>query len=118
MTKDITINCIEDNKFEQDRKITHSCNRTFSLEETNIFYAEALGYFDDIIGQYYTICPHCGYLVLLDENSLPDNLKLGAKQAYNEDPYLFKKNSLRSQLIRLESMTPKISVKTRVRTLY
>ena len=116
MTKEIIINCIEDNKFEQNRHIIHSCNRIFALEETNIYYAEALGYFDDIIGQYYTISPHCGYLVLLDENRLPDNLKLVARQSYHEDPYQYRKNSLKSQLIHLESKTTKLSVKQRVRT--
>lgn len=117
MTKEIIVDCKEDNKFECDRQILHSCNRTFLLDESNIFYAESLGYFDDIIEQYYTICPHCGYLVLLDENSLEESLKLGARQTYREDPYQYRKNSLRSQLIHLESMTPKVDVKVRRRTI-
>lgn len=117
MTKEIIINCSEDNIFEQDRKIIHSCNRVFSLEETNVFYAEALGYFDDIIGQYYTICPHCGYLVLLDKNILSDNLKEKAIIAYSEDPYQYHKNSLKSQLIHLESMTPRANRIVKTRTL-
>lgn len=117
MNKEIIVSCSEDDRFLRDRKIIHSCNRTFSLDESNIFYVEALGYFDDIIGEYYTICPHCGYLVLLNENSLSSELKLSAKSSYREDPYQYHKNSLISQLIYLESMTPKIT-KARVRTLY
>ena len=116
MKKEIIIDCREDNKFEQDRIILHSCNRTFILEEENIFYAEALGYGDEIIGEYYTICPYCGYLVLLNEKDLSDTLKLVAKQTYSEDPYLYKKNSLKSQLIHLESISPKTY--TKVRTIY
>ena len=117
MNKEIIVSCSEDDRFIQDRKVTHSCNRIFSLDKSNTFYVEGMGYFDEIIGNYYTICPHCGYLVLLNENSLSSELKLSAKGSYREDPYQYRKNSLMSQLIHLESMTPK-STKTRVRALY
>ena len=118
MNKEIIVSCSEDDRFQQDRRITHSCNRTFALDESNIFYVEALGYFDDIIGEYYTICPHCGYIVLLDENSLSNELRFNAQGSYREDHYQYHKNSLRSQLIHPESMTPKRSAKARVKALY
>lgn len=118
MNKEVIISCSEDDRFQQDRKVTRSCNRTFALDESNIFYVESLGYFDDIIGEYYTICPHCGYLVLLEENSLSNELKLSAEASYREDSYQYRKNSLMSQLIHLESMTPKRSVKAKVKALY
>lgn len=116
MTNKIMINCAEDNKFEfeQDRYIMHSCNRTFALEEDKIFYVETLGYGDEIIGQYYTICPYCGYIVLLNGINISDTIKIEVKQNYFEDPYQYRKNSLISQLIYLESKTPK----TKTRTLY
>ena len=112
------INCKEDNKFEQDRRIIHSCNREFYLEESKVFYAEALGYFDDIIGQYYTICPFCGYLVLLEESILSDNQKKEAIRTYREDPYEYRKNSLKSELIHLESKTLGKNIRVRVRSFY
>lgn len=117
MNKEIIVSCSEDDRFIQDRKVTHSCNRIFSLDKSNTFYVESMDYFDEVIGNYYTICPHCGYLVLLNENSLSSELKLSAKSSYREDPYQYRKNSLMSQLIHLESMTPK-STKARVRVLY
>ena len=112
MEKQILVKCTQDNKFEQERRIVHSCNNEFKLEKENIFYVESLGYFDDVIGQYYTICPNCGYIVMLDKQMLPDDLKLIAEVTNKEDPLLYKKNNLKSELIYLESITPK--VRTRV----
>lgn len=108
----LIINCIEDNKFIQDRKIIHSCRSEFVLEIEKIFYVEGIGYFDDIIGQYYTICPNCGYIVLLDETKIPKELKIAALTSKQEDPYEYKKNELRSELIHLENMTHKAKVRT------
>lgn len=118
MNKEVIISCSEDDRFIQDRKVTYSCNRMFSLDESNVFYVEGLGYFDDIVGEYYTICPHCGYLVLLNKNSLSSEIRIGAEDSYREDPHQYHKNSLISQLIHLESMTQKRSSKTKVRVLY
>lgn len=112
MQEQLTINCIEDNKFGQDRKISHSCYSEIILQKENVFYVESLVYGDEIIGQYYTLCPNCGYMILLDENKLPEEIKLYARRLKDEDPLLFRKNELKSQLIHLESITPK--VKTRL----
>ena len=109
MKKQIIVNCIEDNNFMQNRKIIHSCNTEFKLE--NIFYVESLGYFDDVIGQYYTICPKCGYIVMIDESIIPEELKKAALISNREDPYQYRKNELRSELIYLEKETPKARVR-------
>lgn len=118
MKKPIIINCVEDNVFEQDRQILHSCNSIFTLEEQNIFYVESLSYGDDIIGQYYTICPNCGYLVLLNENILSLEQKISAQEKYISDPLLYRKNNLKSQLIYLESQTPLVAARARIRTFF
>ena len=112
------INCKEDNKFEQDRDISHSCNSVFPLEKSNIFYVESLYYGDEMIGQYYTICPSCGYIVMLEEEKLSIEQMISAQKSYKEDHFQFKKNSLISQLINLESRSPKRGAKARVRTIY
>lgn len=108
MEKQIIVNCIEDNKFEQVRKIEHSCRGIIVLDKENIFYVESLDYGDELIGQYYTICPNCGYIILLDETILPESIKQIARIKQKEDPLLYKKNNLRSELIYLESITPKV----------
>lgn len=111
MEKQIIVNCTLDNKFEQDRKILQSCYSEFELQKENVYYVETSIYDDYIIGQYYTICPNCGYMVLLDENILPEELKLSARNLKEEDPLLFRKNELKSQLIYLESITPKVKAR-------
>lgn len=111
MLEQIKVNCVEDNKFEQDRKILHSCYSEIILQKENVFYVESLVYGDEIIGQYYTICPNCGYMILLDEEKLPDDIKIFAMEQKEADPLLFRKNELKSQLIHLESITPKVKVR-------
>ena len=71
-------------------------------------------YDDFVIGQYYTICPNCGYIILLDENILPEEIKLSARGLKEEDPLLYRKNNLKSELIYLESITPKVKARTRI----
>lgn len=104
----IIINCREDKKFEQDRKVIHSCYSEIELQKENVFYVETVVFEDFTIGQYYTICPNCGYIILLDENILSEEFKISARNLKEEDPLLYKKNELRSQLIYLESITPKV----------
>lgn len=108
MEKQIVVKCIDDNKFECDRKIVHSCNNEFALSRENIFYVETSIYEDYVIGQYYTVCPVCGYMVCLDKEILPDELKISAKNTNKEDPLEFRKNELKSQLINLNYITPKV----------
>ena len=114
MEKQIIVNCIEDKKFEQDRKIARCCYNSFSLEKENVFYVETTIFEDFKIGQYYTICPNCGYIVLLNKEELPEELKFIAEKTNEEDPFLYRKNNLRSELIHLESITPKAKVRTRI----
>ena len=111
MDEQIKVNCIEDNKFEQDRKILHCCYSEITLQRENVFYVETLLYCEEMIGEYYTICPNCGYMILLDENMLSEEIKLFARNTEKDDPLLFRKNELRSQLIHLESITPKVKAR-------
>lgn len=108
----IMINCEEDKKFERDRKVIHSCYSEIELKKENVFYVESVIFDDFIIGQYYTICPNCGYMILLEENILPEEIKLSARIAQNEDPLLFRKNALKSELIYLEKVVPKVRIRT------
>ncbi len=110
----IIINCKEDKKFEQDRKVVHSCYSEVELQKENVFYVESSVYDDFTIGQYYTICPNCGYIILLDEKKLPEEVKQTARLLKEEDPLLYRKNNLKSELIYLESVTPKVKARTRI----
>jgi len=118
MEKQLIVNCKEDNRFEQDRDVAHSCNRVFQLEEQKTFYVESLYYGDEMIGQFYTICPYCGYIVLLEASNLSYEQKISAQRRYETEAFQYKKNSLISQLINLESRAPKTGNKVRARTIY
>ena len=110
----IIINCKEDKKFEPGRKVIDSCHREIELQKENIFFVETVVFDDFVVGQYYTICPNCGYIILLEENILPEEIKLSARLLKEEDPLLYRKNNLKSELIYLESITPKVKARTRI----
>jgi len=108
MEKQIVVKCSTDDKFERERKVVHSCNNEFELSKENTFYVETAIYEDYIKGQYYTVCPVCGYIVCLDEDLVPDELKISAQNTNKEDPLEYRKNELKSQLINLNYITPKV----------
>lgn len=110
----IIISCKEDKIFEQNRKVVHSCYSEIELQKENVFYVETL-FFDEFkIGQYYTICPNCGYIILLDEKILPEEVKESSRRLTEEDPLLYRKNNVKSELIYLESVTPKVKARTKI----
>ena len=112
MEKQIIVNCVKDNSFEQTRRVVECCYTQTILEKENVFYVETSVYEEYYIGQYYTICPNCGYIILLDENQLPEEMKLSARKLKDEDPLLFRKNNLKSELIHLDRILPKVKART------
>ena len=62
----------------------------------------------------HLICPNCGYIILLDEKILSEEIKLSARGLKEEDPLLYRKNNLKSELIYLESITPKVKERTKI----
>lgn len=111
----IMINCEENNKTEILNEVTHICGNRFELEESNIYMYETVDHFSEEITVYYTICPNCGQLIIINENRLTKDLKLSAVQKSENDPLLLKKNILRSQLIYLESITPKAKIRAKIK---
>lgn len=108
----ILINCEENKNIEISNEVIHTCGSIFELEENKIFTYETVDHFSETVRNYYTICPNCGNLILVEESNLTPEMKNIALQKNEDDPLLFKKNILRAQLIYLESITPK--VKSRV----
>lgn len=110
----IIIECIEDNKSELSRDINHTCGNIFELDKNNIFAVNTINCFSESETCYYTICPECGYLVLLEEERLTEEIKEEARNKSENDPLLYRKNNLKSQLIYLESITPKVRVRSKI----
>ena len=109
----ILIDCKENKNMEISNEVIHTCGSIFELEESNIFTYETVNHFSEIVRNYYTICPNCGHLILIDENSLTQEMKNTALAKSEEDPLLLRKNILKAQLIYLESITPKVKTRTR-----
>ena len=105
------IKCCEDKEFIYNRNVSHACGRTFLLDNDNVFVIKSSDYFGEEVLQYYTICPDCGYIVLLDSDKLSNGMKEEALYKLSMDYYLYKKNNLRSELIYLESVSPSVRVR-------
>ena len=110
----ILISCIENKNVEVINEVTHTCGSTFELNESEVYTFETVDHFSETIRNYYTICPTCGHLILLNEERLTKEMKEIALQKSDNDPLLLKKNILRAQLIYLESITPEAKVRARI----
>ncbi len=80
---------------------TSPCGETFNIKEDEIFVDP-----DDVLYRYYQLCPHCGYIVNIRKETLPDTIKERIEARCKEDPNLFRKMYLYSELFALEKETP------------
>lgn len=106
-----SIRCVEDDDFIYSRNVNHACGGVFLLDGDNVFVIIGTNYIGEEVRQYYTICPNCGYIVLLDEEQLSNEMKEAALYKLSFDSYLYKKNNLRSELTYLESISPSVRVR-------
>lgn len=111
----IFVNCVENKNIEVTNEVTHTCGSTFELDKSEVYTYETVDHFSEIVRNYYTICPTCGHLIILNEERLTKEMKEMALQKSDNDPLLLKKNILRAQLIYLESITPKVKARTRIK---
>ena len=111
----MNVKCIYDDDFVFDRRVDSACNSVFDINDEDIYGIRVNGYFDDIIEQYYTICPICGHIVLLDDKDLSLDVREKAMSKNEEIPYLYELNNVMSEFINLKSKSNK--AKKKVRTL-
>lgn len=102
MENDIVVRCIENDNFSLNERGLEGCGNEFLLDKDSVFVTSLPYYLDEVLIQYYTLCPNCGYMVLLNENELSDEIKEEAKNKSMNDPFLLRRNALRSELINLE----------------
>lgn len=88
--------------------ITKPCLKNFYLKESQIFKNELEGN-----TKYYQLCPHCGYIVNIDETLLPTKIIERIETKCLEDPYLLRKKILYSELKQLEDIPVKSLKKER-----
>mgnify|MGYP003571312074 CR=1 FL=1 len=82
-------------------KHTSPCGEKFYVKEEEIFMDP-----DDSVHPYYQLCPHCGYIVNIRKETLPDSIKQRIEARCEKDPNLFRKMYLYSELFALEKDTP------------
>ena len=80
---------------------TSPCGEKFYVKEEEIFMDP-----DDSVHPYYQLCPHCGYIVNLRNESLSEGVKERIEARCKEDSNLFRKMYLYSELFALEKETP------------
>ncbi len=97
--KTVNIKCMDDDDFAYSRFVQHGCGNIISLNEDNVFTVLCVDYFGDTMVQYYTVCPKCGYMVMIDEKDLTPELKMSAYASMTKNPFQFKLNCLRSETI-------------------
>ena len=110
----VLVGCNENKNIEISNEVFHTCGNIFELDESNIFTYETVDYFSETVRNYYTICPNCGHIILINESNLTKELKNIALEKSEDDPLLYKKNILRAQLIYLESITPEAKIRAKI----
>lgn len=115
MVGSMTIRCAYDIDFAFNRRVESACNSMFDIREEDIYGIRVNNYFDDIIEQYYAICPICGHMVLLNDKSLSLEVREKVMAKNEEIPYLYELNNVMSEFIHLKYQSNK--TKKKVRTL-
>ncbi len=86
----------------------YSCGENFLLEPNNIYKILGVDYFGDDLTQYYSICPKCGCMTLLDDDVITAEEKLVADKNLEENPYMLLMNRLKSEFIYLQMSGKKV----------
>ena len=76
---------------------TFPCGNTFYIKEEDIFVN-----LNERQYRYYMLCPHCGYMVHIPSKELPDTIRKRIEDRCYNDPKLFRKKCLYSELLSLE----------------
>lgn len=103
---EIEIKCNKDDDFNLQRNVEYSCGCRFTISEDDIYCVDSLNYFDEEVKEYYTICPICGHINKLNERIIPNDVKNRVDFKNKVEPFLYKKNNLRSELIYLDRISP------------
>ena len=100
--KNMIVRCRKSGFFNHARNVESSCNCNFMINEEDIFSILSPGYFEDDERDYYVICPICGYINVIDSKELSDDTKNRINIRSDAEPFLYRKNNLRSEIIYLD----------------
>lgn len=98
---DLKMKCSMNENDEYKRpEHTTPCEKIFYVKEEEIFVSE-----ND--NKFYYLCPYCGYIVTMDDNILSKVIKERIEKRCDNEPFLFRKMELYSELKQLERLMPK-----------
>lgn len=100
--------CIDDDIFEFSRNINYSCGCSYEINADDICVIKTVDYEGEDISQYYTVCPKCGHINVLDDNLISDDIKRSALKRLVDDPYLYQKNNAKSDIIYFNMISKRI----------
>lgn len=97
---DLEIKCVFDNDDLKRPYNTNPCSEFFYIKEEDIFInPNSKDY------RYYQVCPHCGFIVNIPDNVLSEGIKKRIEDRCKEEPMLFRKMELYSELYSLDNST-------------
>ena len=85
---------------------TLPCHESFKINKDEIFIKP-----DDKLYRYYQLCPHCGYIVNIPKEIIPECVKKEIEERCSQEPFLFRKKYLESELISLQNKTNQRTLK-------
>lgn len=94
---DLEIKCMFDNDNLERPYNTNPCLNFFNIKEEDIFINPNSKEYG-----YYQVCPQCGFIVNVPDNILSEGIKKRIEDRCKEDPMLFRKMYLYSELYSLD----------------
>ena len=107
MMDNLKVKCKKDNYFEFRRNVGYACGCEFDVDSSDIYSINFPDYEGNEKKQYYVICPNCGYINMIDEKMLSDEIKETADVNSGLELFQYRKNNLKSELIYFENVSYK-----------
>ncbi len=85
--------CKKDNIFEFNRYVDFSCGCSYEINDDQIYTIRTVDYDGEDILQYYSICPICGHINIIDEKFISKKVMDSSLKKSISDPDLYKKNN-------------------------
>ena len=101
---DLIVKCKKDNMFEFGRSVGYSCGREFTVTENDVCAISFPNYEGEEKKQYYVMCPNCGYINMLNESLLSEEVRKSADCKSENIPFQYRRNNLKSELVYLEGI--------------
>lgn len=103
------IRCNKNKEYEVmfESPVVFPCLRDLEVTAEEVFAYGGMDYDDEVIYQYYAVCPYCHNFILIPSELLSEEEKMAAIQRREEDIYSYQKNLLKAKLWYYEELGKK-----------